>query len=229
MTRSSRLLRSLALVLVCAALFTLLPLSAPEASAAGNYSVRQSYESYSNSDWYYVSTPSFRADVPTFYSSRDDDVYVNIFSGSDIRIRFYRAYETATREEAEALAKYLATTTNKAYSWAYYSFQDPIFNEKTFVVLFVEGVNLCDSRLEIEPLINKNPWENNNRITMILHHVGAGDLRKSMADWIRDELECSKAVFFGSDYGAGNTYGFSFYDWSLDDSLLFRYCAEEWM
>ena len=221
--------RVLVLLLLCSALLTLLPLTAVQAEAAGKYKVKHTHGGYDGmaAAWSWVSTSSPSADGPTFYSRPDDDSFINFYSGKDVRIRFYRAYELASKEQAKAMVDYLEAKGGKKYYAGWFSYYDPIFGGTSYCVYSVDGVDLSNKKLDTDKLINKNFWENKNGITMILHYVGKGDLRTSRSDWIRDELECSVAIYVKSDSNKGRTFGFSFYDWTRDDSLVWRYCSDE--
>ena len=102
------------------------------------------YNGYIVSPWqsegitYYrvYSNPEETIGAPTFYTE-ERDRYKNIYSGGDVVITFYRQYDGATLEQADAFCQYLrANSTEKNKYTGYYYYYDDSYSPEIFVYLF---------------------------------------------------------------------------------------------
>lgn len=164
--------------------------------------------------------------TPTFYCEARDH-YNNIYTGEDVEITFFRQYDSASPEQADALCKYLTDNSDSKYKCAgsYYFKDDELIT--SVVVWFMEGWDVEDLDLDFQELWGKNIWMNCDATGLILEYLGYG-----RSDEIWDyalKLGCSSMVTArDQDQVAfpGVTFGFHFIE-GTDDHAVKRYCPNE--
>ena len=107
--------------------------------------------------------------APTFYSEQRDE-YNNIYTGKDVKITFYRQYDGATLEKADALCRYLReySMERDRYAGYFYFEEDGFINQ--IVVFLIEGMNPNETNFDCQYLWDKNPWVNNEDTQLTLEH-----------------------------------------------------------
>ena len=164
--------------------------------------------------------------TPTFYCEGRDH-YNNIYTGWDVEITFFRQYDAASLEQANALCKYLKNHSDNKYKCAgsYYFKEDGMIT--SIVVWFMEGWDVEDPDLDFQDLWDKNIWMNCDATGLILEYLGYG---RSDEIWnYAVKLGCSSMVTAQEhdEYGfPGVTFGFHFIE-GTDDHVVKRYCPNE--
>lgn len=217
---------SVALLCVLIAVF-LLPLVRTEAEAASNYRVRHWHDTFSEDyrvDYYRVYKSKSEGE-PTFYRS-SEDVYTNVYSGQDIRITLYRSID-ASDKKADAFVEYLRKNSKYKHCYANWYRYD-MDGWKDYYAYTVEGYNLDKSDLNLEKLLERNPFENANGLTMYLMFIDQGNVMQEDWDLIWYDMSCSVAmVLYPKHFPKGLTFGLRFEDWTYPDGIVRRYCPYE--
>lgn len=164
--------------------------------------------------------------VPTFFST-PRDVYENPNADQEIRIRFFRYYDSATEEQAAAFARYLLAQSKAVYRYAgWYWFQEADYNYPSYYVYCIEGWDLSNPSLDLETLFASGPWENENGVALSIHFIDYGNVIADEWGWITGDLGCSTAVYIERNGRRGVTLGFAFTN-SETGRALRRYCPNE--
>ena len=185
-------------------------------------------EPWSDGDTHYfkVSKNKGEIGVPNFYCEKRD-VYENRSTGSDIRITFFRRYDSATPEQASAFCRYLEQTTRAKNCYTfyyYYKLDDYDWIDPVYVVLF-EGLDL-ERMNDYQPLWDRNPWVNSEGTQLELVCFFYGSSADYVNEYIRRE-NCSAAVWFEIDPMIGYfALGFRFTE-GPDHHIVMRYCKNE--
>ena len=209
------------LSIIC--LLTLM-LSIMPASYAAGYKVKHwtnEQDSYDDTNYFtvYQGTldPMY---APTFYS--------NIYTGWDVEISFYRQYDSASIEQAEALCEYLTSHAESKYNCAsyYYYMEDGLITD--IYVWFMDGWDVNDPELDFQDLWDREVWMNAYATGLILEYLGYG---RGEETWeYAQERGCSNIVTAQASeeqYGfPGVTFGFHFIE-GVDSHAVWRYCPNE--
>ena len=176
--------------------------------------------------YYKVSKRAKEIGAPTFYCE-GRDVYENRYSGSDIRITFYRKYDGADLEQGLAFKQYLDETTKAKQHYTflyYYPSEMGDYIEKLYIVEF-DGLDL-ERINDYQVIWDRNPWVNSEGTELELVHFFYGSSLEKAFDLIRSE-KCSAAVWYEIDPYIGYfAAGFRFTEGS-DRHIVKRYCLEE--
>lgn len=221
------------LVLLLAAVFLLLaipPLNARAEGETAEDALRvyhwTSADEEQPAEYYRVYKGDEISGVPTFFST-PRDVYENPNADREIRIRFFRYYDSATEEQAAAFARYLLAQSKAAYRYAgWYWFQEPDYTYPSYYVYYIEGWDLSNPSLDLETLLDSGPWENENGVALRIHFIDYGNVIADEWEWITGDLGCSTAVYIDRNGRRGVTLGFAFTN-SETGRVLRRYCPNE--
>ncbi len=172
------------------------------------------------------SNPEETVGAPTFYSEERDQ-YNNIYSGWDVKITFFRQYDGASLEQADAFCRYLtANSTAKDRCAGYYYYDGDGYVSQIFVYLF-EGWDLNNKNLDFQDLWDRNPWMNSDATLLVLEYLGYG---LSDYTWERAwDIGCSSAICVQEDNAAGFpgvAIGFHFEE-GTDDHTVRRYYPDD--
>ena len=163
---------------------------------------------------------------PTFYCEGRDR-YNNIYTGWDVEISFYRAYENATLEQARALSRYLKENSTRQYkSSGIYCFSRNGTITDVYVWL-IDGWDVENGNLDLQELWDREYWMNSDATGLILEEIGYG-YNNDTNQYAR-ELGCSFTIIVQSakEYDfPGIVIGFRFVE-GTDDHIVKKYCPSE--
>ncbi|MCR5136348.1 MAG: hypothetical protein K6C12_04550 [Oscillospiraceae bacterium] len=203
-------------------LFALLMLLAviPAAFADEKFGDYQIYStSYEDIKMYSVYTPEqlrkystnvlHHAIAPTFVTDATD-VYSNMYSGNDIRITFYRSMEILSSDQAQVFSEYLLTKTHArhAYSgWFSLTHGSGSGSYTDYCAYMIEG---WDTGMSTD-LLTRDLFFNGSGIQLWIYNLGQGNIISSRWDWIRNEQNCSIAIWLNvAQPQGGMTVGMMF-------------------
>ncbi len=192
--------------------------------------------------------PLIRADAAASYKVKetrvDDVTYYSVYSNSEEQnedqffttaydvyestgsyrytITFYQPFQSAEKEQADALAKYLADRSGSSSYVGWYSFTR--YGETFCWVYRIEGWDPGDSVYNLE---EAGPWRNRSGECCNIRVIGRGDLISESWNEIHNTLECSTAVWIPQNSPKdGMTLGFSFNSGEGTETV-WRYCPEQ--
>ena len=178
--------------------------------------------------YYKVTKRAGEISAPTFYCD-GRDVYENRYTGSDIRITFYRKYDGADLEQGLAFKQYLdeTTTAKQHYTFLYYYPSEEGDYDYIRAIYIVEFDGLDLERInDYQPIWDRNPWVNSEGTELELVHFFYGSSLEKAFDMIRSE-NCSAAVWYEIDPYIGYfAAGFRITE-GADHHIVKRYCLEE--
>ena len=110
------------------------------------------YDGFIVSPWVYegityyrvYSNPEEIMGAPTFYTEERDQ-YNNIYTNWDVKITFYRQYDGATLEQADAFCQYLMANSSEKNRYAGYYYYGDSYSPEIFVYLFEGWQIVCDA------------------------------------------------------------------------------------
>ena len=188
------------------------------------------YDGFIVSPWVYegityyrvYSNPEEIMGAPTFYTEERDQ-YNNIYTNWDVKITFYRQYDGATLEQADAFCQYLMANSSEKNRYAGYYYYGDSYSPEIFVYLF-EGWDFNNLDLDFQDFWDRNPWMNGDATALVLEYLGYG---LSDATWQQAwKMGCSSAVCVqANDAGGfpGVAFGFHFKE-GTDSHTVRRYC-----